>query len=66
MPLSYQGKPLLRILALGNKCGGRPMYFVETPEISSVVPEHSIGADDGVGEIIRVANQTRGQILEQA
>jgi hypothetical protein len=64
MSLSYQGKPLVRILALGPKYGRGPMYFVETGEITSIVPEHSIGADGGVAEIIRVAGETRGKPLE--
>ena len=53
-------------MALKARVGGSPAYFVETAELSSVVPEHAIGSDDGVGEIIRVANQTRGNRLEEA
>jgi hypothetical protein len=66
MSLSYRGKPLMRILALGNKYGRGAMYFVEIEGLTSVVPEHAIGADDGVKEIIRVAKQTRGNLLEAA
>ena len=66
MPLSYRGKPLIRILSLGTKIGGKPMYLVETCDLSCVVPDYVIGSDDGVGEIIRVAHQTRGNVLEQA
>lgn len=65
MPLSYRGKPLIRILSLGNKFGGKPMYFVETSEMTCVVPDVAIGSDDGVVEVIRVANQSRGNMLEE-
>jgi hypothetical protein len=38
---------------------------VETSEVSCVVPDYAIGADEGVGEVIRVATRTRGNVLEQ-
>lgn len=66
MSLSYKGNPLRRIQYLWTRKGQEPAYFVETTHgISSVVPLSGIGADGGVAEIIRVANETRGNVLEE-
>lgn len=65
MSLSYKGNQLRRIQYLWTRKGQEPAYFVETTHgISSVVPLSGIGADGGVAEIIRVANETRGNVLE--
>lgn len=66
MSLSYKGNPLRRIQYLWTRKGQEPSYFVETTHgISSVVPLSAIGADGGVEEIIRVADRTRGNDLEE-
>jgi hypothetical protein len=64
MSLTYKGKPLRRLLNLGTKIMGKQMYFVETSEVSCVVPDYAIGADEGVGEVIRVATRTRGNMIQ--
>ena len=62
--LRYQGKPLRRIQYLWSRKGKEAAYFVETENgISSVVPMSAIGADGGIEEIMKVANETRGNIL---
>lgn len=66
MPLTFRGSPLRRILYLWTRNGQEAMYFVESyAQQSCVVPLSAIGSDKGVQEIIRVANQTRGSVLEE-
>lgn len=61
--LTYKGHPVRRILFLGNKVTNRPLYYVETTELSCIVPRASINAEGGSEEVMRVARESRGEVL---
>lgn len=58
--LTYRGYPVRRIQFMSQKDWKEAMYFVDTAELSCIVPISSIKADGGAEEVIQVAARTRG------
>lgn len=62
--LMYKGSRVRRIQFMWQKDWKEAMYFVDTAELSCIVPVSCISAAGGVEEVVRVAKRTRGNMLE--
>lgn len=65
MALTYKGSPVRRIQFMWQRDWMEAMYFVDTAELSCIVPISSIVANGGAEEVIRVAARTRGNRLDR-
>lgn len=61
--LTYKGSPVLRIQFMWQRDWKEAMYFVDTPKESCIVPVSSIASPGGIREVMRIASETRGNML---
>jgi hypothetical protein len=64
MSLTYKGLPVKRVQFLWKNGWKESMYFVETAEMTCVVPFGSLRAEGGIEEITRIIERSRGRDME--